>query len=177
MAILRFEGQLFYCVDVFFLYDDKKHQFFMKGYIMTKKNIDINAKQIEAVKTLLGCDNDQIKICEKLLSCVFRPGIVRIETSFLQDFLKDGQKITCKTAFIDETTKEEIEKAGLLCNELHSAKKYFVSVEAGNYVTFTDIFAIDSIFRDFDEHSYHAIGSVIDESMFDRFRVNLFILE
>lgn len=155
----------------------KESTLFKKGQTMTKENISINPDQIKAVESLMECDENQIEVCKKLLSCIFNQGFVGIETSYLQDFLKGRKKIIYKTAFIDEATTEEIEETGLLCEELHHAHKYFISVEAGNYMTFTDIDAIASVFRDFEEDAYFAVGSVSNEGMKDRFKINLFISE
>ena len=177
MATLRSENEISACMGIFFFYDDKGINFITKGQTMTKENISINSDQIKAVESLMECDENQIKVCEKLLSCIFKPGFVSIETSYLQDFLKSSKKIMYKTAFIDEATKEEIEETGLLSEELHSANKYFISVEAGNYMTFTDIDVIASVFRDFEGDSYFAVGSVSNEGMKDRFKINLFISE
>ena len=122
-------------------------------------------------------DLDQIKVVEKLVACVTKPGLINLDTSDIQKFLEHGKKLIYKTATITEATKEAVEKSGLLCDELHQAHKYFINIESGNNMTLADIDAIASAFHDFEERSYFAFGTTIDEYKEHEFEIDLFILE
>ena len=129
-----------------------------------------------AVKSVV-LDLDQIKVVEKLVACVTKPGLINLDTSDIQKFLEHGKKLIYKTATITEATKEDVEKSGLLCDELHQAHKYFINIESGNNMTLADIDAIASAFHDFEERSYFAFGTTIDEYKEHEFEIDLFILE
>ena len=103
--------------------------------------------------------------------------LTKLKEQLLEMGKKIGLQVEEETSESKEVTTEEIEETGLLCEELHHAHKYFISVEAGNYMTFTDIDAIASVFRDFEGDAYFAVGSVSNEGMKDRFKINLFISE
>ena len=129
-----------------------------------------------AVKSVV-LDLDQIKVVEKLVACVTKAGLINLDTSDIQKFLEHGKKLIYKTATIEEATKEAVEKSGLLCDELRRAHKYFINIESGNNMTLADIDAIASAFHDFEERSYFAFGTTIDEYKEHEFEIDLFILE
>ena len=121
-------------------------------------------------------DLDQIKVIERLLSFVAEKGITDLKVSDIQDFLKFGKKLIYKTAVIKSATKEDIEKSGLLCDELHQAHKYIVNVESGNDMSLENLDTICKTFRDFEERTKFSFSSGIDEYRTD-FLVELFIVE
>lgn len=121
-------------------------------------------------------DLDQIKVIERLLSFVTEEGITNLKVSDIQDFLKFGKKLIYKTAVIKSATKEDIEKSGLLCDELHQAHKYFVNVESGNDMSLENLDTIYKTFRDFEERTKFSFSSRIDEYRTD-FLIELFIIE
>ena len=121
-------------------------------------------------------DLDQIKVIERLLSFVTEEGITNLKVSDIQDFLKFGKKLIYKAALIKNATKEDIEKSGLLCEELHQAHKYFVNVESGNDMSLENLDTIYKTFRDFEECTKFSFSSGIDEFKTD-FLIELFIIE
>lgn len=121
-------------------------------------------------------DLDQIKVIERLLSFVTEEGIIDLKVSDIQDFLKFGKKLIYKAAVIKNATKEDIEKSGLLCEELHQAHKYFVNVESGNNMSLENLDTICGTFRDFEERTKFSFSSGIDEYRTD-FLIELFIVE
>ena len=121
-------------------------------------------------------DLDQIKVIERLLSFVTEEGITNLKVSDIQDFLKFGKKLIYKAALIKNATKEDIEKSGLLCEELHQAHKYFVNVESGNDMSLENLDTICKTFRDFEERTKFSFSSRIDEYRTD-FLIELFIIE
>lgn len=129
-----------------------------------------------AVKSVV-LDLDQIKVIEKLVTCVTKPGLINLDTSDIQKFLKHGKKLIYKTATITEATKEAVEKSGLLCDELHYAHKYCLNIESGKNITLEDISTIASAFHDFEERPYFAFGTTFDEYKEHEILIDLFILE
>lgn len=121
-------------------------------------------------------DLDQIKVIERLLSLVTEDGVINMKTSDIQDFLKFGKKLIYKAAVIKNATKEDVEKSGLLSDELHKAHKYFVNVESGKDMSFENIDTIVGTFRNFEERSKFTFTSTYDEFRTD-FLVELFIVE
>ena len=121
-------------------------------------------------------DLDQIKVIERLLSFIPESATVHPKVSDLQDFLKFGKKLIYKAAVIKNATKEDVEKSGLLCEELHQAHKYCVSVESGNNMSLENLDTICRTFRDFEERTKFSFSSRIDEFRTD-FLIELFIIE
>ena len=121
-------------------------------------------------------DLDQIKVIERLLSFIPESATVHLKVSDIQDFLKFGKKLIYKTAVIKNATKEDVEKSGLLCEELHQAHKYFVNIESGNDMSLADIDTICGTFRDFEERPFFIFGSTFDDFRTD-FLIELFIIE
>ena len=121
-------------------------------------------------------DLDQIKVIERLLSFIPESATVHPKVSDLQDFLKFGKKLIYKAAVVKNATKEDIEKSGLLCEELHQAHKYFVNIESGNDMSLENIDTIIGTFHNFEERSYFTFGSTFDDFRTD-FLIELFIIE
>ena len=141
----------------------KKLIFLMKGGTMSDKNVVLDLEQIKAI--------------ERLVYWAATPGITNIDASDIQEFLKYGKKFIYKTATITEATKAAVEKSGLICDELHRAHKYIISIESGNNMTFEDIDKIASFFHNFEERPCFAFGTGIDEYKEHEFQVELFMVE
>ena len=122
-------------------------------------------------------DLKQIKAVERLLSCVVKPGLINLDPAEIQEFLKHGKSLIYKSATLKYATKEEIEKSGLLCVELHNAHKYLINIESGNNMTLKDIDNIATAIHEFEDRSYCMFTSTFDEYKTDEFLVELFILQ
>lgn len=122
-------------------------------------------------------DLNQIEAIERLLECTAKPGLINIDRSDIQNFLKHGKKLILKRAIIKQATKEEVEKSELLCNELHNAHKYLINIEAGANISLGDIDTVIGAFRSFEDRSFFMFSSTWDEYKTDEFQIDLFIIQ
>lgn len=121
-------------------------------------------------------DLEQIKVIERLIALVAKAGLINLDITDIQKLLDHSKKLTYKSAVIQKATKEDVEKSGLLCDELHHAHKYLINIESGNDMSLADIDAIAGAFRDFEGRALFAFGTSFDEFKTD-FLVELFIVE
>lgn len=122
-------------------------------------------------------DLDQIKVIERLVACITKAGLINIDISDIQKLLDHGKKLIYKTAVIQKATKEDVEKSGLLCEELHQAHKYLINVESGDNMTLEDLDTITNTIHNFEERSFLMFGSTYDKYKTEEFKVELFIIE
>lgn len=122
-------------------------------------------------------DLRQIEVIERLIDCVAKSGLINISKSDIQNFLKHGKKLILKSATINKATQTEVEKSGLLCDELHKAHKYLINIEAGANISLGDIDTIIGTFRSFEEHSFFTFSSTYDEYKTDKLKIDLFIMQ
>ncbi len=122
-------------------------------------------------------DLDQIKVIERLIALVAEAGLSNFDITDIQKLLKCSKKLTYKCAIIEKATKKEVEKSGLLCEELHHAHKYLINIESGKDMSLADIDTIACSFHDFEERTPFVFGTSFDEFKKHEFQIDLFIVE
>lgn len=120
------------------------------------------------------CESEIDKI-NKILGLITKEGLITLIAEDIKKYLQYAKKLTIQSVIIPAPTKEEIEKSGILSEELKKSHKYIINITSGANITLFNIDNIVGVFADF--HNKEHTFSVAFEEGQDKFQIDTYLIE
>lgn len=125
------------------------------------------------IKESISIASSQIKIFEKFFDLITKAGLINLSAEDIQHFLKDAKSVTIQSVNIKKATKEDIEKSGILSDELQKSQKCIINITADANITLADIDTIVGTIMSF--HKCECIFSSLYDEYQKGFQIDTFL--
>lgn len=120
-------------------------------------------------------DLKQIRIVEKLFDLIAKAGLINLDPDDIQHFLKDAKSLTIQSVSIKNATREDVEKSGILSEELKKSQRCIISITGNASVTLSDIDTIVGAISSFNSCEYN-FSTLYDENQ-KGYKVDTFLVK
>lgn len=100
-------------------------------------------------------DLKQIKTVERIFDLIVKEGLINLSPNDIQHFFKDAKSLTVQSVNIKNATKEDVEKSGILSDELKKSQKCIISIIGNANITLSDIDTIVGAISSFHNCEYN----------------------
>lgn len=125
------------------------------------------------IKENISIDSSQIKVFERFFDLIAKDGLINLSAKEIRHFLKDTKSVTIQSVNIKKATKENIEKSGILSDELQKSRKSIINITADASITLADIDTIVGTISEF--HKCECVFSTLYDEKQEGFRIDTFL--